>query len=194
MVREARQFADLVLVSMHCHEVEGDKGKPPGFLVEFARACVDAGADAFIGHGPHALRGLEIYRGRPIFYSLGNFFYQAEFARQLPGDNYIARDMRHWTNAEFHDHFTAHETKGPPVTRANWESVLPLCTFEDGQLARLELRPLTLGFGAPLPRRGSPRIADGELGCRIMSEFAELSAPFGTRTGSQGGVSIVDLG
>jgi hypothetical protein len=34
---------------------------------------IDAGADAVVGHGPHVLRGIEFYRGRPIAYSLGNF-------------------------------------------------------------------------------------------------------------------------
>ena len=34
---------------------------------------IDAGADAVVGHGPHVLRGVEFYKGRPIFYSLGNF-------------------------------------------------------------------------------------------------------------------------
>ncbi len=43
------------------------------FLETFSRRCVDAGADAVIGHGPHELRGIEIYHGAPIFYSLGNF-------------------------------------------------------------------------------------------------------------------------
>ena len=39
----------------------------------WARAVIDAGADAVVGHGPHVLRGMEFYRGRPIVYSLGNF-------------------------------------------------------------------------------------------------------------------------
>ncbi len=59
-IRDARRFADLVLVSMHCHEVEGEKGMPPRFLIEFARACIEAGAAASIGRGPRALRGPEI--------------------------------------------------------------------------------------------------------------------------------------
>ena len=192
-IRDARRFADLVLVSMHCHEVEGEKGMPPRFLIEFARACIDAGADAFIGHGPHALRGLEIHAGKPIFYSLGNFFYQAEFATQLPGDNYVSREMQQMTMAEFHDHFTDADTKGPPVDRANWESVLPLCTFEDGRLTRLEVLPLTLGFGSPLPRRGSPRLASGALAREILASFRDLSTPFGTALDLRADRAVVAL-
>jgi hypothetical protein len=42
-------------------------------LRRWARRVIDAGADAVVGHGPHVLRGVEFYRGRPVFYSLGNF-------------------------------------------------------------------------------------------------------------------------
>jgi hypothetical protein len=47
--------------------------EPRGDLRQWARAVIDAGADVVVGHGPHVLRGIEFYRGRPVFYSLGNF-------------------------------------------------------------------------------------------------------------------------
>jgi len=47
--------------------------EPRGDLRRWARAVIDAGADAVVGHGPHVLRGIEFHRGRPIAYSLGNF-------------------------------------------------------------------------------------------------------------------------
>ena len=40
-----------------------------------AHAAVDAGADVVMGHGPHVIQGIEVYNGKPIFYSLGNFFF-----------------------------------------------------------------------------------------------------------------------
>ena len=57
---------------------------PADFLVTFARAMVDAGADIFVGHGPHVLRGVEIYKGKPILYSLGDFIFQNETLLRLP--------------------------------------------------------------------------------------------------------------
>ena len=45
---------------------------------------IDAGADAVIGHGPHVLRGIEFYRGRPIVYSLGNFLTYRGFNLEGP--------------------------------------------------------------------------------------------------------------
>ncbi|MGL4368851.1 MAG: CapA family protein, partial [Spirochaetota bacterium] len=42
------------------------------YLVDYAHAVIDAGADAVIGHHPHIPQGIEIYKGNPVFYSLGN--------------------------------------------------------------------------------------------------------------------------
>lgn len=47
--------------------------EPRGDLRQWARVVIDAGADLVVGHGPHVLRGIEFYRGRPVIYSLGNF-------------------------------------------------------------------------------------------------------------------------
>ena len=50
---EAKKQADIVLVSFHGHETDGeDTTVPSMFLETFSRRCVDAGADAVIGHGP----------------------------------------------------------------------------------------------------------------------------------------------
>ena len=48
-------------------------GEDRGDVYAFARSMVDAGADLVLGHGPHVLRGMEVYNGRLIAYSLGNF-------------------------------------------------------------------------------------------------------------------------
>ena len=76
-IYEAKGQADFVLVSIHSHEVGGmSKEQPAQFVEEFAHKCIDLGADAVIGHGPHLLRPIEIYKGKPIFYSLGDFVMQ----------------------------------------------------------------------------------------------------------------------
>ena len=48
-------------------------GGPRGNVYEFSHVCVDAGADLVVGHGPHVLRAMELYKGKLIAYSLGNF-------------------------------------------------------------------------------------------------------------------------
>ncbi len=87
-IEEARGLADLVLVSLHAHEQLGSKEVPAEFMGSFARAMIDAGADLVVGHGPHLLRGLELYKGKPIFYSLGNFIGQNELVAKIPADGY----------------------------------------------------------------------------------------------------------
>jgi hypothetical protein len=84
VVDSVRPLVDLLVVTFHGgaegvralrvpESAESLGHEPRGDLRVWARAVIDAGADAVIGHGPHVLRGIEFYRGRPIVYSLGNF-------------------------------------------------------------------------------------------------------------------------
>jgi poly-gamma-glutamate synthesis protein (capsule biosynthesis protein) len=65
--------ADFVAVSLHWGEEHAALPRPG--QRSLARALVDAGADAVIGHHPHVVQGVEFYRGAPIVYSLGNFVF-----------------------------------------------------------------------------------------------------------------------
>jgi ABC-type polar amino acid transport system ATPase subunit len=70
-VGQARRAAELVIFSIHAHQPGNWSDTPADFIQKLAYAVIEAGADAVIGHGPHRLRGIEVYHGRPIFYSLG---------------------------------------------------------------------------------------------------------------------------
>ncbi|MGH2723363.1 MAG: CapA family protein [Actinomycetota bacterium] len=70
-VRAAGRKADLVFVSIHWGVELDTQPRPED--VERAHAMIDAGADAIFGHHPHRLQPMGEYRGRPIFWSLGNF-------------------------------------------------------------------------------------------------------------------------
>ncbi len=94
-VARATQNADLVIVSFHGggegagyqHVGRGPEtylGERRGDLRRFAHAVVDAGADLVLGHGPHVVRGMEVYRGRLIAYSLGNFATYGKFGLSGP--------------------------------------------------------------------------------------------------------------
>jgi hypothetical protein len=84
VVSQMRPLVDILIVTFHGGK-EGAAAvrtpsapeflakEPRGNLRKWARTVIDAGADAVIGHGPHVLRGVEFYHGRPVFYSLGNF-------------------------------------------------------------------------------------------------------------------------
>jgi poly-gamma-glutamate synthesis protein (capsule biosynthesis protein) len=72
-VRAAKKRADHVIPFFHWGR-EG-RGLPEPYQVDLGRAAIDAGASAVIGSHPHVLQGIELYRDRPIVYSLGNFVF-----------------------------------------------------------------------------------------------------------------------
>ena len=71
-VRTARKQAEIVLLSIHWG-LHFTRATLADYQRVVAHAAIDAGAHAVLGHHPHILKAIEIYRGRPIFYSLGNF-------------------------------------------------------------------------------------------------------------------------
>ncbi len=193
-VEEVKRQADFCLVSVHAHESHGERWRPAAFLETFARACVDAGADMVVGHGPHVLRGLELYRGKPIFYSVGNFIFYNEYTQRLAAEDYESQeaDMR-LTPGELHDVRCAKGEKGFPSDPLYWETVLPIVEFEGRTLAGIDLYPVTLGFGLPRPKRGRPVLASGEQARKTLDWFAELSGAYGTEIAVDGEQARVKL-
>ncbi|GAA4501050.1 CapA family protein [Gluconacetobacter tumulicola] len=192
-VKEARLVSDLVVVSLHAHEVgynavgEMDPEIPAEFLVEFAHAAIDAGADLVAGHGPHLLRGIEIYRERPIFYSLGNFIGQNELVPRLPADSYRRfRASPDLTPAHVYRLRTEADTKGFPAESRFWETVMPVCEFGPGGVTSMTIHPVELGLGGPPHRRGVPRLATGEHASSILGRLQALSRSFGTHFEQEG--------
>lgn len=187
-IREARQWSDLVVVSVHSHEAGSIPGEPAGFVRSFARAAIEAGADIVAGHGPHQLAGIEVHQGRPVFYSLGNLVSQIELTERLPAEDYAkVPSGGHITPFGYFNARSLAETRGQALYRQYWETVVPVVTTAppqspDGQHCpdTVDLYPVTLGFGLPTHRRGRPECAPPEDGRRILKDLAELSARFGT--------------
>lgn len=181
-IKDARRQADWVLFSLHAHESHLVREVPAEFIVTFAHACIDAGVDVFIGHGPHVLRGIEIYRGKPIFYSLGNFIFQNDLVYRHPQEIYDRYSLSlEATPADIYDTRSKNDTAGFPGDPAYWESVLALTIYENGTLTKIELLPLCLGFGKPRPQRGRPFFAKEDKAIKILQRLQELSEPFGTK-------------
>jgi poly-gamma-glutamate synthesis protein (capsule biosynthesis protein) len=194
VVSNASRLADHVVVSIHAHESRGSSSVPADFVVAFAHAMIDAGATVFVGHGPHVLRGIEIYQGRPIFYSLGDFIFQNETLDRLPQENYQGYDLGPDDHvADFNARRYRNDTSGFPANPEIWESVVALPRWERGTLVEVALHPITLGFGQPSWVRGRPMLADGTLGAKILSDLVERSRPFGTEIEVRNGVGYVRL-
>ncbi len=90
LIRDLAEQSDIVLVSFHGggegvdwthvpRQMEVFVGEQRGDVYDFAHRAIDAGADVVLGHGPHVPRAIEVYRGRFIAYSLGNFWTYARF-------------------------------------------------------------------------------------------------------------------
>lgn len=192
-IRDAKLQADYVLVSIHAHEFAGnDTAVPAEFLRHFAHRCIDAGADAILGHGPHELRGIEIYGGKPIFYSLGNFIFETETVAVQSADAYENKSLPHDTLVgEYMNERSAQGTRGYGIMKQIWASVMAGFIVEDGAIREITLYPITLGMDKPRGQMGLPQLAEDTW---VINYLAKLSAPFGTEIRIENGVGKVILG
>jgi len=189
-IREAKTRADVVVVYQHNHvfgnhsfntifsEGMGERLEPNAWLKDWTHAEVEAGADIVVMHGAPLLHGVELYRGKPIFFDLGNFIYNVP-----PAITYISEPMA-------------------------WESVVAYLEFQGKTLHSITLRPIAMNYvgnGQPdvhsqytsnefLHTRGLPSAAEGAQATYILERVAEFSKPFGTRLVIDGGTASVELG
>jgi poly-gamma-glutamate synthesis protein (capsule biosynthesis protein) len=195
VVANANRQADYVIVSSHTHENAGSRYVPPEFFVTFARRMVDAGADVIVATGPHVLRGIEIYKNRPILYSLGDFIFQNETLLRQPPENYEPFGMPINSGVgDFNDERTKNGTVGFPADPYIFESVVAVPTFNGEKMTELKLHPISLGFGQPRSRRGRPVLADPTLSKKIIEDLQKFSAAYKTTIEWRDGVGIVAIG
>ena len=191
-IREARYMADYVIVSMHSHEMKTDnKAEPDDFFVDFCHKCIDAGAHAVIGTGPHLLRPVEIYKNCPIFYCLGDFVIQLENIRKAPADMYEKQklDPACGIDALF-DSRNAGGTRGLCYDKVMYEAVIPYWEAEDGKLTKLTLMPIELNFDQGRSMGGWPR---PKYDSGILERLAEMSEPYGTKIRICDGLGYVEV-
>jgi poly-gamma-glutamate synthesis protein (capsule biosynthesis protein) len=156
---------------------------------------IDAGADVFAGHGPHVVRGIEMYKGRPIIYSLGDFIFQNETLLRMPADSYDNEGLAADAGvADFNDKRFNNDKSGFPADREIWEGIVAVPKWESRRLVELAVYPISLGFGKRRTERGRPLLADAETGKKILDDLTKRSAPFGTKVTVRDGVGYVDLG
>jgi poly-gamma-glutamate synthesis protein (capsule biosynthesis protein) len=201
-VREARRQADWVVVHFHSHEyghaslvaakTQSELSEPSDFARAFARAAIDAGADIFVGHGSHTPLGIELYKGKPIFYSVGNLIMQNETLLFFPATAYerfgLGNDA---TPADFLDARTGNGRKGHVAHAEFWQNFAATCHYRAGKLAEIRIHPVDQGFGRPRGQRGRPVLATGALAANIIERVDRLSQPYGVRVQNRDGVGVV---
>ena len=188
-IRKARAHADLVIAYQHNHvfsnrpfsavfgEGLAERLAPADWLKKWTHAVIDAGADIVVMHGAPLLHGVEIYKGKPIFYDLGNFIYNLP-----PAITYIDE----------------------PIA---WESVTADLTYQGGKLRAITLHPIAMnqiGEGQPdvhdehtsnpfLLTRGLPAPATGIQAKDILARMAKASSALGTKMVLRGDAAEIKL-
>jgi poly-gamma-glutamate synthesis protein (capsule biosynthesis protein) len=203
-IHEARRQADWLIVSGHCHEFGGpslltastraELEETADFMNKFAHQAIDEGADVFVGHGSHFPMGVEIYKGKPIFYSVGNFVFQNETVGFFPADAYERFDLDlRATPSDFLDARTNGGKKGHPSDPAYWENMFAVCKFTKNKLQEIHIHPIDQGFGRPRPQRGRPLLAEGEVAQRVIDRVARLSRRYNTKVSNRNGIGVIEL-
>jgi poly-gamma-glutamate synthesis protein (capsule biosynthesis protein) len=181
-VTASAREADLTIFTIHAHETAssagprglahispGDDPVPADFLPPLFRKAIDAGAAMVVRHGPHTLNGIEIYKGRPIFYSLGSLFFDFRGRRsyRVPGTGRTLHFPDHW-----------------------FESAVATVRYRGGELVEVRLYPVMIEV-SPYPTNGLPLLATGADAQRILARLQLHSAPFGTQIRIEGDVGVI---
>jgi poly-gamma-glutamate capsule biosynthesis protein CapA/YwtB (metallophosphatase superfamily) len=194
-VKQAKQDADYVVFTIHAHESptgrDDDNPEAAQFLVDLFHDAVDAGADLIYGHGQHSLRGIEIYKGRPIFYGIGAYFLSGDIKSMGDGatEAYEAPGRPLPPKPTLGEKGTANPGGvNPPV----WYDTIVATTEYDGPtLKTVHIYPLDTGNTPDRTRRGIPHFADAANAERILKTLQTISAPFGTRIEIDGSVGVI---
>ncbi len=190
-IKAARRNSRIVIASLHEHRGAKQSTMPAPFIETYARACIDAGADVFFNTGPHRPWGIEIYKNKPIFYSLGNFFFL------LSGIQHSAEKL-----AEYGlDPFTLDSTLLEEKIATNyfkddfyWDSFVPIITFgKENEVLDIKLYPITLGKDQPLYKKGIPRLADEKKSKAIIDELKKMSEPYKTKIDYSNSIGTVHI-
>lgn len=202
-----RAQVDYLIVSHHNHQAAGREWElPADFVADFAHAAVDAGADVYIGHG-YTPKGIEVYRGRPICYDIGDWSTQDAAARWHPADAYERWALdRGATPGEFATRrelarAAALDTAVDEEFRRSVEqyaaavnqSALVKLTFNDEGLSGIELHPCLPRKDRRRHLRNLPTRALGADAERVVRRFAMASSAFGTRIDYRDGLGHVVL-
>lgn len=198
-VRSGKQFSDFLSVTIHWHQNRFSfqhysfDHYPADYQVKFAREVIDNGADFFFGHGVHTLKGVEIYKGKPIFYGVSNFVFQNSQFRSWR-DDAAGRAPASLEGPIIGDGESNENRWAWLDEPENKEALLVSADYVDGKLSRLLVYPADLGI---TPRHGSmlgtPTKPTLEVANAILGRLCEYSQPFGTKITIENGVGVIQI-
>lgn len=177
-VERADRGADSVVAHLHTHEYAVGSGidDPPAFVREFARAVVDAGADAVVSQGAHTLRGVEVYDGAPVFYDLNGLF------RMQTGKPHPRSDSLRITPEDDYESTILEEDDD----YLGGVGIVPVLTASERGVETVELHAVGR-------EEGVPRLLERPDALDALDRLQELSEPFGTTIETGDGVGRLQL-
>lgn len=182
-IRNAKFFADKIIVSAHGHQFEnnGTKEDPCGFMQLFAKECIRKGADIVVCHGPHVIRGIEIFKHGIIFHGIGNFIFQYDMMSSQPAEAYLSSGIYDFDKCGpgelMMDIKTYGGTKGLIVDEKCWESIFATVNYLDKGIS-INLYPIELMLNERKGLRGLPRLSKKTT---ILERIRMLSIDYGTK-------------
>ena len=190
-IREGKAHSDFLIATIHTHEPGNWSQQPPDFLIDLAHQSIDAGADEFVGHGPHQLRGIEIYKGKPIFYSLGDFIFEVEKQTPVPFEMYEAlqQDPQKISDTQLDQLFIKRFLN----SEIWYQGVITVTRIDHGLPREIRLHPIELGFATQDSLRGLPRIPSPDVTGAILKRLQKISEPFHTQITIENNEGIIRL-
>jgi hypothetical protein len=182
-IRVGKQDSDFMVVAIHCHQnsfsyqAYSHDNSTPDFLIELAHKSIDNGADIFVGHGIHTLRGVEIYKGKPIFYGVASFVRRERLAIEVTGPS---RPL------------AAEQSRLPE----DEEALLTTSRYEGGKLVEVRLYPADCSIDTAsrtVSKAGVPMMPSPEQAQRILKLVQDLSKPFGTKITIENNVGVIRI-
>lgn len=183
-IEQAKKEAAYVVVCFHSHEIKAELDEEPDYFIEeFAHKCIDWGACAVVGSGTHQVKAIEVYKGKPIFYSIANFIFQSEKPKVLPVDFYERYGIDPALSVEEAVHIRSNGgTRGLETEFKNYKGLMPLLELEKGEVKKISIKPVELGFyHEDKSVKGLPHSASEEVTQEVFETLQSLSAEYGTK-------------
>lgn len=190
-IADADNRSHFVIASLHSHEGLNENWYgiyPPEFVEQYAHDAIDAGADVFVCHGAHFSRGVEIYKGHPIFYNLGSLIMEFE-----AGNSMISPEMYKTYYLDPNEAQPSDLHRGRAKDKdGNWQGFYSERRFSKNFYVRADVEekgtvnytivPLDLDMRREdCLKRGLPQIADSQVGREIANDPTQMSEKYGTQ-------------
>jgi len=188
-VRNAKEYADFAMFTMHVHEnrfafqAYSQDHYPPDYLIDLTHKLIDNGLDMYVGHGNHTMQGIEIYKGRPIFYNHGNFAVQRFGSDDSPPN---PGNLTNIEESEFGNAWLQQEI--------NLQAYVAQTKYVDGKLTEIRIYPMDLGVDAsktPWSRSSIPQTPSPEMARKILTNIQKWSEPFGTKISIENNIGVI---